>query len=309
MRQHHTGQRSFVRFCVIAIMMTGHVRDIRADTNPTPSDQTQQGEMFMSQGRWEEAIQTFTAALRIEPNNAALHSNLGMAYYFHGDSAAAIPELQAAVRLDQARVDALHGLGLALADRGDFEGAIAAFRVSSREHPAAYYNLGNALEQRDHRKEATAAYIRYLASSPAAPEAKALSDALRQNHFPTPAAGTAQEHLQRGQSLLEKNDADGAVAAFLAALRLKPNSVEASNGLGLAFRAAGNLDEAIAAYQNTLRLNSKFSVAYRNLGQAFEEKGDRSAAAQAYDRYLLIAPGASDAAAIRDKIATLRSGR
>jgi tetratricopeptide (TPR) repeat protein len=263
----------------------------------------------MSQGRWEEAIQAFTAALRQEPNNATLHANLGMCYYFHGDSAAAIPELQAAVKLDSTRIEAQHGLGLALADRGDFAGASAAFRVSSKQHPAANYNLGNALEQQGDRDGAAAAYTQYLTASPPSPDTQALSNAIQQHHFPTPAAGTAQEHMQQGQARLEKNEANGAIAAFLSALRLKPNSVEASNGLGLAFRAAGNLEEAIAAYQNALRLNNKFSLTYRNIGQAFEEKGERSAAAQAYDRYLLIAPGAPDAATIRDKVAALRGGQ
>src|SRR5260221_1954728 len=101
MYQHQSNRkRSFVIFCIIAIVVTSRVYDSGADTNQAPNDQAQQGEMFMSQGRWEEAIHTFTVALRTAPNNAALHSNLGMAYYFHGDSASAIPELQTAVHLD-----------------------------------------------------------------------------------------------------------------------------------------------------------------------------------------------------------------
>jgi tetratricopeptide (TPR) repeat protein len=126
--------------------------------------------------------------------------------------------------------------------------------------------------------------------------------------FPTPAAGTPQELLQRGHDLIEKKDAPRAVAAFLAALRLKPNSPEASNGLGLAFRAGGNLEEAIAAYHMALRLDPKFGAVHRNLAQAFEEKGERLLAAQAYDRYLLLVPGAGDAAEVRAKIAQLRNG-
>jgi hypothetical protein len=55
-----------------------------------------------------------------------------------------------------------------------------------------------------------------------------------------------------------------------------------------------------------IRLDARFSTAHRNLGQAFEEKGEAMMAAQAYDRYLLLAPGAPDAAAVRDKIAKLR---
>lgn len=272
-------------------------------------EQSQKGETLLSQGHWEEAITEFRSDLQREPNRPDLHANLGMAYYFHGDSAAAIPEFREALRLDHDRLDALHGLGLALYDQGDIDGAVAAFRSSSQQNPSAYYNLGNALEQEGDRNGATEAYRQYLSAAPPSPETPLLADAIQQGNFPTPAAGTPQEHFQKGQSLLEKKNANGAIASFLAALRLKPNYVEASNSLGLAFRAAGNLDEAIAAYQTAIRLDAKFSVAYRNLAQAFEEKGDRSAAALGYDRYLLIDPGASDAADIRARIARLRGGQ
>jgi tetratricopeptide (TPR) repeat protein len=274
-----------------------------------PSDNAQQGALFLSQGRWEEAIKAFGAALRIDPSRAEVRASLGMAYYFKGDSDAAVPEFQAALRLNQERIDATHGLGLALYDKGDFDGAIAAFRSSSRQNPVAYYNLGNALEHKGDRAAALEAYKQYVDAAPPSPDTAALDEAIRQNAFPTPAGGTAQDHVRHGQARLDQKDAAGAIASFLSALRLKPNSAEASNALGLAFRGAGNLDEAIAAYQMTIRLDAKFSIAYRNLAQAFEEKGDRSAAAQGYDRYLLLAPGAADAAAIREKIAKLRSGQ
>jgi tetratricopeptide (TPR) repeat protein len=231
-----------------------------------------------------------------------------MAYYFKGDSKAAIAEFQTAVRIDQERVDAVHGLGLALYDQGDLEGAISAFQISSRQNPTAYYNLGNTLERKGRQEKALEAYQSYLATAPPTPENAVLSEAVKQAAFPTPAAGTPQEFLQRGQDFLEKKDARGAIAAFHTALLLKPNSVEASNGLGLAFRAGGDLDEAIAAYQMALRLDSKFGAVHRNLAQAFEDKGARVLAAQAYDRYLLLVPGAADAAEIRAKIAQLRNG-
>ena len=280
-----------------------------AQSRPQVPQQPHKGEQLLSQGQWKEAITEFRSALQREPNRPDLHANLGMAYYFHGNSATAIPEFREALRLENDRLDALHGLGLALYDHGDLDGAISAFRSSSQQNPAAYYNLGNALEQNGDRSGAIEAYRHYLSASPPSPETPILADAVQKENFPTPAAGTPQEHFQQGQSFLEKNDATRATASFLAALRLKPNYVDASNSLGLAFRAAGNLDEAIAAYQTAIRLDAKFGVAYRNLAQAFEEKGDRSAAALGYDRYLLIVPGASDAAEIREKIARLRSGQ
>jgi superkiller protein 3 len=205
-------------------------------------------------------------------------------------------------------VDAAYGLGLALHENGDLDGAVSAFRTSSRLNPMAYYNLGNVLEQKGDYAGAVEAYQGFLAAAPEVPEAPALNAALSQGAKPTPAAGTAEEHFQRGQALLDKKDADGAVREFLATLRLKPSHVEACNSLGLAFRAKGELDEAIAAYVRAIHLNAKFAATHRNLAKAFEEKGDTVRASLAYDRYLLLMPGAPDAAEVREKIAKLRGG-
>lgn len=300
---------SWVGFLLAVNLPPSSLPSLEAQMREAPSDHAQQGTLLLSQGRWEEAIKELQAALKINPNLAEIHANMGMAYYFKGDNPSAVPAFQTAMRLDQERVDAAHGLGLALYDQGDFEGATSAFRTSSQQNPAAYYNLGNALELQGRKGEALESYKQYLEATPPSPETTRLREAIHNKTFPTPAGGTAQDHLRRGHALLERKDANGAIVELLAALRLKPNSAEASNALGLAFRAAGNLDEASAAYQTAIRLNAKFSVAYRNLAQAFEEKGDRSAAAQGYDRYLLLAPGASDAAEIREKIARLRGGQ
>jgi protein O-GlcNAc transferase len=237
----------------------------------------------------------------------AAQANLGTAYYFKGNAAAAVPAFRAALQLNAERIDAAHGLGLALYDLHDFDGALAAFQTASRLNPIANYNLGNVLEQKREKAGAFDAYKRYLAAAPDAPDAALLSAAIQVGALPTPAGGTAIEHFQRGQTLLKSKDGKGAQIEFLAALRLKPNYVEACNGLGLAFRASGELEQAIGGYRMALHLDPKFSAAYRNLAQAFEEQGDIPQAAQFYDRYLLIAPGAADAAQVRDKIAQLRA--
>jgi tetratricopeptide (TPR) repeat protein len=271
-------------------------------------EHVRRGQALLSQGHWDGAIKELKTAVRLDANRADAHAHLAMAYYFKGDAAAAIPEFRAALQADPARVDAAYGLGLTLSETGDLSGAVAAFRSSARLNPAAHYNLGNALEQQGDTAGALEAYKSYLATAPQTLESLALQTAVSKGVNPTPAAGTAKEHFHRGQALLNNKDAMGAVTEFLTALRLKPNYVEACNGLGLAFRLKGELDEAIAGYQMALRLDANFAAAHRHLAQAFEEKGDRLLAAQAYDRYLLLVPGAADAAEVRTKIARLRSG-
>lgn len=299
----------WVGFSLMISCVLSHFPSLEAQMREEPSDHAQQGAIFLSQGRWEEAIKELKAALKVNSNLAEVHANLGMAYYFKGESPAAVSAFQTAIHLDRERVDAAHGLGLAWYDQGNFEEAAAAFRTSSQQNPTAYYNLGNSLELQGRKNEALDSYQQYIEATPPSPETTRLREAINNKIFPTPAGVTAQEHLRRGQSLLTNKEANGAIIELLAALRLKPNSAETSNALGLAFRAAGNLDEASAAYQTAIRLDAKFSVAYRNLAQAFEEKGDLSAAAQGYDRYLLLTPEAADAAAIREKIAKLRGGQ
>ncbi len=290
----------------LSILLLSHPPFATAQSRGAVEEYIERGETLFSQSNWDGAIKELRAALRLDPSRVDARTNLGMAYYFKGDLAAAVPEFQTVLRSDPQRGDAAYGLGLALSETGDLTGALAAFRTATRFNPLANYNLGNVLEQQGDRAGALEAYKGYLAAASPTPETASLSDAVRTGTTPTPAAGTARDHFQRGQALLEKKDGTGAVIEFFIALRLKPNYVEACNNLGLAFRLTGDLDEAIAGYKMAIRLDARFAAAHRNLAQAFEEKGDPLMAAQAYDRYLLLMPGASDAAEVRNKIAKLR---
>lgn len=270
-------------------------------------ERLRQGEALVSEGRWDEAIKELTAVTQLDAKRADAYASLGTAYYFKGNATAAVPAFRAALQLSPTRVDAAHGLGLALYETRDLDGALAAFRTASQLNPIANYNLGNILEQKGDKAGALQAYKQYLAAAPEAPDAVALNAAVQKATLPTPAGGTAKDHFQRGQTFLNSKDGKRAQVELLAALRLKPNYVEACNALGLAFRATGDMEQAIGGYQMAIHLDPKFGVAYRNLAQAFEETGDLPKAAQFYDQYLLVAPGAADAAQIRDKIAQLRA--
>lgn len=299
-------QRSAACLLFLSVALLGCSSLATAQSRNSVEGHIERGELLFSQSNWEGAIKELNAALRLDPGRTEARTNLGMAYYFKGEVSTAVPEFREVLRADPRRGDAAYGLGLALSEAGDLDGAVAAFRTAAQVNPLANYNLGNVLEQKGDPTSALEAYRKYLAIASQTPETAGLEAAVRTGTVPTPAAGTAGDHLQRGQALLEKKDGDGAIIEFLVALRLKPNYAEACNRLGQAFRLKGDLDEAIAGYKMAIRLDARFSAAHRNLGQAFEEKGEAMMAAQAYDRYLLLVPGAPDAAVVRDKIAKLR---
>ena len=289
-----------------ASLLCGH--GLAAEPTPQTADEHARfGMALLEEGRWEEAIRSFTAATRLNPTHVEAHANLGMAYYFKGDLSSAVSTFQTAQRLAPDRIDVAHGLGLALYEKGDLDGAITAFRTAAQINPISNYNLGNALERKGEAPGAIEAYKRYLAAAPSGPEAPLLGDAVKKGTLPTPAGGTSREHFQRGQTLLAKQDPKGAIVEFLATLRLKPNHAEACNFLGVAFRNAGDLEQAIGSYRMALQFDAKYSAAFRNLGQALEEQGNIFEAANTYDRYLLVVPNAQDAAQVREKIAQLRA--
>ena len=106
-------------------------------------------------------------------------------------------------------------LGIALAEQGELDEAIAEFREALRLEPdsaTTQWHLGAALASRGTREEAI--------------------EHLRRSVQLDPSNG--QAHYDLASVLLEARDLDEAVRAFRATLELMPDSVEAHNNLGLA---------------------------------------------------------------------------
>jgi tetratricopeptide (TPR) repeat protein len=69
----------------------------------------------------------------------------------------------------------------------------------------------------------------------------------------------------------------------------------------------GNVDDALASFRSALDNEPTNPAAFRGLGMAYAMQGDDGQALQAYDRYLRLAPRASDAAEIRQSIRELKA--
>jgi tetratricopeptide (TPR) repeat protein len=84
--------------------------------------------------------------------------------------------------------------------------------------------------------------------------------------------------MLREQGRVEEDDSE--------AVRIKPNYLEALNGLGLSYSNAGKLDEAIICYRKALEINPKLAAAHVNLGAALAKKGDFERAVSHYKQAL-----------------------
>lgn len=85
------------------------------------------GIAYYSMGQLDDAIKQYQQALEIAPNDADIHSNLGAAYVQQDNLEEGLQEYQTAVSLDPELAQAYFGLGVIYGGLGQNEDAIAAF--------------------------------------------------------------------------------------------------------------------------------------------------------------------------------------
>lgn len=88
-----------------------------ASTEPSPEDKAAAeklkatGNSQMSGKQYDDAIQSYTQAIKLDPTNAIYYSNRAAAYSSKGDHASAVADGEKATEVDPSFVRAYHRLG------------------------------------------------------------------------------------------------------------------------------------------------------------------------------------------------------
>jgi tetratricopeptide (TPR) repeat protein len=239
-------------------------------------------------GRRDEAFGHLSEAVRLAPENADAHNNLGVWYEDGGELAKAADQFELALRSKPDDPEAHSNLGSVLArSPGRLDDAIAQLREAVRLQPdfgVARLNLGNALLAAPGRlDEAIAAYQSAVRISP----------------------DMAEAHIYLGNAWARApGHGDDAIAEFRRAIVLKPDNGEAHNNLGLALSGEGRSVEAIEQFEIALRLMPDYPEIRFNIAIALLKEGghERDAAAQ-LEALLLERPGNDRA---RDLLSRIR---
>jgi protein O-GlcNAc transferase len=145
------------------------------ESNPQDSNALYySGIIALQQNRRADAIRLIQSAVRLAPQIAAFHCNLGNAYMADGQLESAIAAFREAVRLDPNYFLAYSNLGNALKDHGLLEESLACHRKAVQLNPGfagAYNNLGTALWAHGEMNEAAENLRRALALQPGYAEA------------------------------------------------------------------------------------------------------------------------------------------
>jgi len=176
----------------------------------------------------ERALPDCDAAIRLDPGTAAAYINRGNAYLSKGDAERALGDYDEAIRRDPKSAWAFNSRGNFYKTNNDAARALADFDASIRLDP--YYALA---------------------------------------------------YFDRGTVYKSKDDFARALADFNESLRLDPNNAQAYFNRGGVFYGMGDNVHAIADYSAAIRFDSANAVAYLNRGIAYFFVGRSIADAEA----------------------------
>ena len=198
------------------------------------------------------------------------------------DAEGALTDFEKSLASDPAFVPSIVGSGVALARRGDRDGALKRFEQAQALDPGNADARGNAAEMH-----------RLLAGEPAA---------------------QANLHGVRGMQLFEEKRLAESLAEFREAARLQPQAARAYLGIGTVLAAQSDaetdanrkrayVDEAISAFTHALELEPDNADAHRNLGIIYlGQRRDPKKVAEHFRAYLRLVPGSPQRAQMEETI-------
>lgn len=204
--------------------------------------------MLLLESSTDEALTHAAEAVRIRPDVAEAHTNLGNALHRKGQLEEAVKEYLTARQLDPNYPETHNNFCRVMVQLKRPDAAVDACQTAIRLRPdyvEAHANLGLALEADGRTNEALAEWARAIAIDPSNPLAR----------------------FYRAAASLRLGRAADAVEDYGVVIRLRPDDSNSHNNLGVALEATGRLREALTQYQEGLRLNPASTEARNNIAR------------------------------------------
>jgi tetratricopeptide (TPR) repeat protein len=250
------------------------------------------GSALATQGKSDEAIPHYVAALRINPDYPDTHYNLGVALTRLGKRNEAVQHYERALQLKPDYAQAHNNLGLELAAQGKAAEARRHFEQALQFKPDyadAHHNLGFALFTHGKVNEAIPYYERALQLNPGDAETHEhlglaygrvgrIAEAEQEFRRVLQLKPEARTHLNLGRSLLQQGKPQAAAVEYEAAVRLSPDLPMALNDLAWlrATHPTATLrdgEQAVRLAERACALNPEDARCWDTLAAAYAEAG------------------------------------
>lgn len=218
---------------------------------------------YLKLDRRDDALASLKEAIRLRPDFAKAHYDLGVAYYETGDFTNAAGSLEEAIRINPDFFDALIALGKTYQHSGLYLKAVDVLSKATLIRP-------DAIDAK------TALGVAFIMAGQPEDAAKALQEAIRLS----PQSAFAHATLGHAYRLMGKFQES--IGALQEALRISPGDSVANNYLGQTYQSMERHQEAVEAFKQAITLKPNFAEAHFNLGVLYLELGSQTQARQEY---------------------------
>jgi tetratricopeptide (TPR) repeat protein len=201
---------------------------------------------FLRAGRPADAIAPLRDAALLQPSNALIHHDLGLACLEVGRVPDAVAALERAVASDPRYADAYFRLGIAFEKMGNISRAIVAYDCATRLLPSlteAWFRAGALVCELGHRNEAIGCFLRAAATG----------------------GKTSFGRLGKARALLIENRNQEGEKALREALVADPLNAMAYDLLGNLLSEFGRFDEARACFERAISIAPLLAGCYYDL--------------------------------------------
>eukprot|EP00927_Polykrikos_kofoidii_P061098 TRINITY_DN5598_c0_g1_i1.p1 TRINITY_DN5598_c0_g1~~TRINITY_DN5598_c0_g1_i1.p1 ORF type:complete len:944 (-),score=128.61 TRINITY_DN5598_c0_g1_i1:118-2949(-) len=237
------------------------VKSPRTGPHKDVQELARQADLLASRGRFAQAVQMVDEALLLEPLRADLHYGRGQCLIQLDRLDEATQAFEEARRLDPQSQFAARGRATAAVRQKRWEEAIQCLEQALKDEPSNHdlrADLARCLTEHGVQRK--------LAGQPST---QFFHDALQAWEFHAPA------YFQLGVEYSEANDHARARDAYVKAVRLSPEHVEAWNNLGVTCRALSEPEAAVEAYTMALKINKNCKKTSENMAICLLEIGCR----------------------------------
>lgn len=247
---------------------------------------------LLKHDRIDEAISRFQAALKIKPQSADAHNNLGVALFEKPERLEeALTELRTAVEINPRHTRAYFHIGNILFEKQQFDEAIAAYRKQLEIDPhntAIHFKLGKAFQQKGAFDDAIAQFQKVIGIEPKNVRAHyqlansffqkgELSKAIAQYEITVNGRPKGTEARARfGLALLHNDQIPEAIMQWKKTVELEPDNIDIRNQLGLVLLQAKQVNEAVDQWQKVLEIHADDIKARLNLAWVFATSPEKS---------------------------------
>ncbi len=232
------------------------------------------GYLRLNAMNFDGAIETYTQAVSVGPNNAETHKRLGDAYGKQGRQDEALAEFIVTLMIEPAHADALGALGQLYLSSGRLEDAVTALERAVALKPGqneARYALGRALVRLGRLEEGQKELQVFEQL-----QAEALEKERKSYEI----------NLVRLEASLRSQEAryDESAALWRKVVEQEPNQPSNYFGLALALSRGGQYEPAVEAFLKLLKLEDRPDV-HRHLSELYTKLGRATEAAHERAQY------------------------